>query len=179
MNMFSRPSNNLFAGGLSRLQLCGGTDQEKEPDSSDMVFLTCLIPPVCHNVYWVCLCTGWVGSWPGAGYHTNIVAGGPCCQSGEQGRTARYWLWCLAEKWTCSLTTVIMLLEMIVQVGNSSGLYFSITQSLCGMQEHACVCSLDMSIVKKSTFHLRHVHPSVYSHLSAWLFLDIFLWNMI
>ena len=32
-------------------QLCGGTDQEKEHDWSDMVFLACLIPPVCHSVY--------------------------------------------------------------------------------------------------------------------------------
>jgi hypothetical protein len=51
--MFSRPSNNLIAGGLSKLQLRGGTDKEKEPDSSDLVFLTCVIPSVCHNVYLV------------------------------------------------------------------------------------------------------------------------------
>ena len=38
--------------------LCGGTDQEKEPDLSDMVFLACLIPPVCRNVYRVCYVWG-------------------------------------------------------------------------------------------------------------------------
>jgi len=46
-----------------------------------------------------------------------------------------------------------MLLEILVQVGNSSiGLDFGITQSLCGMQEHGCVYSVGMSTVKKSTF---------------------------
>jgi hypothetical protein len=48
--MFSHPSNNLCAGGLSQLQLCGGTEQDKEPDWSDMIFLACLIPWVCHSV---------------------------------------------------------------------------------------------------------------------------------
>jgi len=40
-----------------------------------------------------------------------------------------------------------MLLEILVQVGNSSsaGHDFSITQSLFGMQEHVCVYSLGMS----------------------------------
>jgi hypothetical protein len=33
-------------------QLCGGTDQ-KERDMSDVVFLACLIPPVCHRVCYV------------------------------------------------------------------------------------------------------------------------------
>jgi hypothetical protein len=34
----------------------------------------------------------------------------------------------------------LYVIEILVQVGNSSsGLDFSITQSLCGMQEHACV----------------------------------------
>ena len=51
--------------------------------------------------------------------------------------------------------TISMLLEMLVQVGNFSGLYFSITQSLCGLQEHACVYSLDMSTVKT-----KHISPS-------------------
>jgi hypothetical protein len=44
-------------------QLCGGTDQEKEPDLSDMVFLACLISLVCHNVYRVCY--AWGGLVPG------------------------------------------------------------------------------------------------------------------
>jgi hypothetical protein len=46
------------------------------------------------------------------------------------------------------------------------GLDFSVTQSLCGMQEHACVYSVGMSTVKKSTFHLSHVHLSIdtYQH---------------
>jgi hypothetical protein len=56
-----------------------------------------------------------------------------------------------------------MLLETLVQVGNpSKGLNFSVTQSLWGMQEHACVYSVGMSTVKKSTYRLCHVHLSVY-----------------
>ena len=39
-------------------QICGGTEQEKEPDWSDTVFLACVIPPVCHNVYQVCYVWG-------------------------------------------------------------------------------------------------------------------------
>ena len=39
-------------------QLCGWTDQEKEPDLSDTVFLACHIPPVCHSVYRVCYVWG-------------------------------------------------------------------------------------------------------------------------
>ena len=31
---------------------------EKEPDLSDMVFMACLIPLVCHNVYRVCYVWG-------------------------------------------------------------------------------------------------------------------------
>jgi hypothetical protein len=69
-----------------------------------------------------------------------------------------------------------MLHEMLVQVGNpSTGLDFSITQSLCGMQEYACVYSIDMSTIKKSELHLCHVHLSVYSHISARLPVDVFL----
>jgi len=61
-----------------------------------------------------------------------------------------------------------MLHEILLQVGNSStGLDFSITQSMCGMQEHGCVYSVGMSTVKKSTFHLCHVHLPVYSRVSA------------
>jgi hypothetical protein len=32
--------------------------EHKEPDYSDMVFLACLIPWVCHNVYQVCYVWG-------------------------------------------------------------------------------------------------------------------------
>jgi len=72
-----------------------------------------------------------------------------------------------------------MLLEMLVEVGNpSTGLDFIITQSLCGMQKHGCVYSVGMSTIKKSTFQLCHVHLSVYSHISAWLPLDVFSWNL-
>jgi len=39
--------------------------------------------------------------------------------------------------------------------------------ALCGMQEHGCLYSVGMSTVKKSTFHLCHVHLSVYSRISA------------
>jgi hypothetical protein len=31
-----------------------------------------------------------------------------------------------------------------------------------------------VQVVKKSTFHLRHVHPSFYSHISAWIPLGVF-----
>jgi len=105
MNMFSHSSNNLFAGGLSQLQLCGGTVQWEGAwlewhgflGLSDSTGVSQCEPSVLHM--------GWVGSWPGAGYHTNFsyfkcarytAAGGPCRKSGEKDRTAIYWLWCLA-----------------------------------------------------------------------------------
>jgi hypothetical protein len=54
--------------------------------------------------------------------------------------------------------------EILVQAGNSSTcLDFSITQSVYGMQEHASLYYVGMSTVKKSTFHLCHIHLSVHS----------------
>lgn len=148
MTMFSHPSNNLFAGGLSQLQLCGGTVQWEGAwlewhgflGLSDSTGVSQCEPSVLY--------LGWVGSWPGAGYHTNfsyfkcaqyIAAGGPCRQSGEQDKNCDILIMVFGLKWTCSLTTTIMLLEILVQVGNSSsGLDFSIT--------HHCMGCRNMSV---------------------------------
>jgi hypothetical protein len=67
-----------------------------------------------------------------------------------------------------------MLPEILVKAGNcSSSLDFSITQPLCGMQNHACVYSLGMSTqLGKAHFTFMSILLSIHMYQcgSLWMY---------
>jgi len=67
-----------------------------------------------------------------------------------------------------------MLLEILVQVGNSStGLDFGITQSLCGMLEYGCVYSEAFPQLRKAHFtFVMSIYLSIhtYQHDFLWMY---------